>query len=392
MGGTVRESTTVVVVGAGAAGMTAAVLLRRCGIDCVVLEWQTREYVEQRQRAGIVEYRAARMFHDWGLGGLLGDFPSDTTLEIRVDGRPYLLGRDELSRRCPARLTPQQVLVRNLVSTFVDGGGDLRFQAAEVTLAGLEGGQPTVSYRDPADTWHEITCSFVAGCDGDHGTCRDQVPADALTAHSMEFGISWLTILAAAPPPPHPLMAASGAGFAAHFARGPAASRFYLQCLPNEQVSDWPDERIWAQLRARLCHSDLPIGVITDRELFPLRGVICEPMSYGRLYLLGDAAHIVPPTGGKGMNLALHDAEVFARGIRGYVQHGDEAGLRSYSDVCLRRAWTYQEYARWLTELVHDLADEDRRFAAKLAAARLGRVLSSEAAIRDLAELMAGLA
>ena len=372
--------------------MTAAALLRRCGINCVVLERQAREYVEQRQRAGIVEYRAARMFGEWGLGGLLGDFPSDTTLEIRVDGRPHLLGRDELSRRCPARLTPQQVLVRNLISSFADDGGDLRFQAAEVTLAGLEADQPVVSYRDPAGTWHEITCSFVAGCDGDHGTCRDQVPAGALTIHSVEYGISWLTVLAAAPPPPHPLMAASGSGFAGHFARGPAASRFYLQCLPHEQVSDWPDARIWAQLRARLCRSDLPTGAITDRELFPLRSVMCEPMSYGRLYLLGDAAHVVPPTGGKGMNLALHDAEIFTRGVRDYVQHGEEAGLRSYSDVCLRRAWTYQEYARWLTELVHDLADEDRRFAAQLAAARLGRVLSSEAATQDLAELMAGLA
>lgn len=158
----VRESTTVVVVGAGAAGMTAAALLWRCGINCVVLERQAREYVEQRQRAGIVEYRAARMFGEWGLDGLLGNFPSDTTLEIRVDGRPHLLGRDELSCRCPARLTPQQVLVRNLISSFVDDGGDLRFQAAEVTLAGLEADQPTVSYRDSAGTWHEITCSFVA--------------------------------------------------------------------------------------------------------------------------------------------------------------------------------------------------------------------------------------
>lgn len=386
-----RETATVVAVGAGVAGMTAAVLLRRCGVDCIVLERESRDHVENRQRAGIVEYRAARMFEQWGLTRLLGDFPADSTIEVRVNGQPHLLGRDDLSRRCPARLTPQQALLRNLIRSYLDDGGDLRFRAAGVALHGLGSSQPAVTYTDQAGSRHEITCSFVAGCDGDHGICRTSVPPGALTTHSVDYGITWLTVLAAAPPPPHPLMAASDRGFAAHFARGPSASRFYLQCRPGEGVSDWPDDRIWAQLRARLHRDDLRAGEVTGREMFSLRGSVCEPMSYGRLFLLGDAAHIVPPTGGKGMNLALHDAEIFAQAVRDYARDGDEAGLRSYSPVSLRRAWTYQQYARTFTEITHGLSDGTPSFQARLSAARLDRLLSGEAASRDFAELMTGL-
>lgn len=387
-----RESTTVVVVGAGVAGLTAASLLRRCGIGCVVLERQRRAHVEQRQRAGVVEYRGARMFEDWGLGSLLDGFPTESALEIRRQGEPLMLLRDELSRKYPGRLIPQQVLVARLIAAFADTGGDLRFGAADVSLRCLDTDRPMVSYTDTAGQRHEIACSFVAGCDGGQGICRTHVPDGALTAYTHDYGIVWLTVLASSPPPPHPMMAASTRGFAGHFARGPQASRFYLQCAPGEEEGDWPDSRIWLELRARLGDEGLPSGPVTEREIFHLRSCVYEPMSYGRLYLLGDAAHVIAPVGGKGMNLALHDAEVFARAVRDFARSGDERGLRAYSSECLHRVWEYQDFARWLTETTHGPADSTNPFLARLAAARLDRLMNSEAAGRVLAEFMAGLA
>lgn len=386
------ESATVVIVGAGVAGMTTAVMLRRCDIDCVVLERQTRAYVEQRQRAGVLEYRAARMFGDWGLAGLLGHFPADDALEIRVEGESYLVRGDPDGGRPGGTLIPQQILLRNLISSFTDGGGDLRFEAAAVEPRELAGECPVVAYTGPDGQRHEISCALVAGCDGEHGSTRRCVPDGVLTVHIEDYGISWLTIQAAAPPPRYPLMAVSSRGFAAQFPRGPQASRFYLQCAPDDEVAGWPAGRIWAELRARVGRADLPGGEITDREVFGLRGLVCEPMSYGRLFLLGDAAHIIPPMGGKGMNLALHDAGVFAAAVRDFVQRGDETGLRDYSAVCLRHTWTYQEFSRWMTEMLHDPGQHADPFRARLARARLDRLLHSETAAREFGELMSGLA
>jgi len=385
------ESATVVIVGAGVAGMTAATLLRRGGIDCIVLERQSRDYVEQRQRAGILEYRAAQMFADWGLAGLLGSFPADDTLEIRVDGESHLVLHDPAGSRPAGRLIPQQILLRNLIAGFLADGGDLRFGAAGAEPRQLTAGRPVVCYTDLAGQVHEISCSFVAGCDGEHGVSRRCVPDGELTVHTQDYGIGWLTVLAIAPPPRHALMAVSRRGFAAQFPRGPQASRFYLQCAPEDQVAAWPPDRIWAELRARLGRDDLPGGEITQREVFALRGLVCEPMSYGRLYLLGDAAHIIPPMGGKGMNMALYDAEVFARAVRGFVRDGDETGLRDYSAVCLRHTWTYQEFSRWMMEMLHDPGDQADPFRARLARARLTRLLTSETAAREFGELTYGL-
>src|SRR5882757_3145557 len=278
----VPETARVVIVGAGPAGMTAANLLQRSGIACTVLEQHSRARVLQRQRAGIVETRAVRMFHEWGLGGVLAGAPSDGLLEIRVDGDPRVFETNAGVDGPPAALCPQQVLVRNLIDVFVEGGGDLRFEASEVSLSGLAGPSPTVNYRDPDGTEHEITCEFVAGCDGDHGVSRASVPEGELTAYPFDHGIAWLTVLADVPPAPsHPLMAVSGQGFAARFPRGPKASRFYLQCPPSDKPADWPDDRIWEQLRTRLGDDGLVTGPITEKTVFPLRSVVHEPMHYG---------------------------------------------------------------------------------------------------------------
>jgi len=385
-----REFTTVAIVGGGVSGLTAAMLLRRCGVGCVVLERQSRAYVERRQRAGVVEYRGVRMFEQWGLGGLLGSFPADNTLEIRVDGQTRLLGQDAYSRDTVGTLLPQQVLVRNLIAAFLDDGGDLRFESADVTLHGLDGERPVVGYTDAEGNAREIECDFVAGCDGDHGISNVSVPDGALAAYALDYGISWVTILADAPPPQYALMAVGRNGYAGQYARGQHASRFYLQCAPGDLPADWPADRVWEQLKFRLHRPDLRTGPISETEVFPLRSLVREPMSYGRLYLLGDAAHVISPMGAKGMNLALYDAEVFASAVRDFVREGDESGLASYSDMCLARTWKYQEWSQWMSEMLHGMCDTDV-FRARLARARFERVASTEIGARYWAEYMTGM-
>jgi len=388
----VRESTTVAIVGGGVAGLTAATLLRKSGVDCVVLERQARDHVEARQRAGLVEYRGIRMFREWGLEHLLGRFPADNALEIRVDGETRLLGADPYTSEYSAQLVPQRVLVTNLIKSLLDDGGDLRFEAADVTLRGLGTGKPVVSYTAPDAAVREIECDFVAGCDGDHGVSNASVPDDAMTAHAFDYGITWLTVLADAPPPKYPLMATGTRGYAAQYFRGPATSRFYLQVDPADTPGDWPAERIWAELRYRMYRPDLPTGPITETEVFPLRALVREPMSYGRLYLLGDAAHVISPMGAKGMNLALYDAEVFVTAIRDFIAAGDDSGLRAYSDTCLARTWRYQEWSHWQSDMIFGLCPANADpFRQRLARARFERALGTDAGARAWAELWPGL-
>ncbi|SEC47533.1 p-hydroxybenzoate 3-monooxygenase [Streptomyces sp. 3213] len=388
------ESTTVVVIGAGPAGMTVANLLQRSGVDCVVLERQTRAYVAQRQRAGIVETRAVRMFDAWGLADrVLGGVPHQGVLELRVDGEPHLVSDYDGSEGPTARLCPQQMLVQKLTAEYLANGGDLRFEAADVTLHDLTGEHPTVHYRTPDGELRTLICDFVAGCDGDHGISRTSVPDGTLTPYAFDHGIGWLTVLADAPPPAHPLLAVSPQGFAAHFPRGPYTSRYYLQCPPDDHPDAWPDDRVWDALRTRLGDPALVSGPITDREIFRLRSLVHDPMQYGRLYLVGDAAHIVSPMGGKGMNLALYDADLFARAVRDFVHDQDDTALRTYSERCLRRVWNDQEFSHWMTGMLHDAGDatDSGPFRRGLARARLDRLFTAPGAARAFSELMTGL-
>lgn len=393
MADVVRESTTVAVVGAGPAGLTLANLLRQADIACVVLELHGRSYVEQRQRAGVLEYHAARIFDEWGLADrVLADAPLDRTVEIRVDGEPRYLDVHALAGGKHGRILPQQFLVQRLIAAFLEDGGDLRFEAADVALRDLDGPRPTVTYRDAAGVTYEIECDYVAGCDGFHGVSRRSVPDGALTTYTYDHGIGWFTVLADVPAPRHPLFAVSRHGFAAQFPRGPRASRFYLQCRPEDDLDRWSDERVWEQLRLRLGDDALPDGPITEKLVIEMRSFVVDPMSYGRLFLVGDAAHIITPMGGKGMNLALADAEVLARSLLAAVRDGDDEPLRSYSATCLRRTWNYQEFSRWMTEMLHDAGDDGAAgpFRRELAKARLDRLFSSSTAAAGFAEMMAG--
>ena len=391
-----REETTVAIVGGGVAGLTAAMLLQRSGIDCVVLERQSRSYVEQRQRAGVVEYRGVRMFTEWGLGGLLGTFPADNTLEVRVDGEPVFIGRDAHAREYSGVLAPQQALVRNLIAAFLDGGGDLRFEAAAVAMTGLDSPRPVVSYTDGEGSAREIACDLIAGCDGDHGVSRESIPGSVLTAYTRDYGVTWLAVLADTPPPRYPCFGIGARGYAAGFSRGPRTARFYLEIPAGDTQANWPPERIWAQLRQRFWLPDLVAGPITDTEIVRLRSQVFEPMSYGRLYLLGDAAHVISPMGAKGMNLALYDAETFVNAARDYIQAGDDGGLRDYSGTCLARTWRYQEYADWMSHMFFSRSGERAAadpYGARVAKARLARFTEpSSAAAVAWGELMTGLA
>ena len=391
-----REETTVAIVGGGVAGLTAAMLLRRRGIDCVVLERQSRAYVEQRQRAGVVEYRGVRMFTEWGLDHLLGTFPADNTLEIRVDGEPVFIGRDAHAQEYSGVLAPQQVLVRNLVAAFLADGGDLRFEAAHVAMSGLDSPRPVVSYTDGQGVAHEIACDLIAGCDGDHGVSRESIPGGVLTAYTRDYGVTWLAVLADTPPPRYPSFCIGTRGYAAGFSRGPKTARFYLEIPAGDTQADWPPERIWSQLRERFWRPDLAAGPITETELVRLRSQVFEPMSYGRLYLLGDAAHVISPMGAKGMNLALYDAETFVNAARDYVQAGDDGGLRAYSATCLARTWRYQDYADWMSHMFFSRSGERAAadpYGARVAEARFARFTEpSSAAALAWGELLTGLA
>ncbi|WP_328729189.1 4-hydroxybenzoate 3-monooxygenase [Streptomyces jietaisiensis] len=387
------ENTTVVIVGGGVAGLALGTFLLRDGIDCVVLERQSRQYVEQRQRAGVVDSRAARMFRERGLADrVLGGVPFEPLLNFRVDGetRPLAYATDDHG---DGRFCPQQVLVRNLIDVFLGEGGDLRFEAEDVTPEDVDGPRPRVRYRDGAGVTHTLDCAYVAGCDGDHGVSRASIPEGILARHSHEYGYAWLTVLADAPANHQSMMAIHERGFAGQFARGPLASRFYLQCPLDTAVEEWTDDRVWEEVEARFGEPVAVRGPITAKTLVPLRSVVHDPMTYGRLYLLGDAAHLVPPMSAKGMNLALHDADVFAAAVLRKVSEGDASLLEAYSATCLKHVWNYQAFAAWFTDLMHDAGDVSYRgeFRRRLARAEFERLHGSESANRLFGEFLTGL-
>ena len=378
------EQTTVVIVGAGVAGLTLGNFLLRSGVRCVVVEKNNREYVEQRQRAGTVDARGVRMYRAWGLDEVLtGESLPEVAGGFWIDGEEMPIEFDDDD----SILCSQQTLVRNLTDVFLRAGGDLRYQAADVTLDDLDGAQPVV--RSGSDG--AIRCDFVAGCDGDRGISRASIPAGVLTRYSHEYGYAWLSVLAGVRGDSSG-MAIHTRGLAGMIPRGADASRIYLQIPLDATLADWPDSRIWSELAARY-GSARPTGPIITKQIVALRSVVYDPMRYGRLYLLGDAAHIVPPMSAKGINLALNDAETFARAVIQHVQQGDASLLDSYSEDCLRHVWNYQAFAAWITEIMHNAGDPSYagEFHKQIARAELQRQFTSPAASRLFSELTSGL-
>ncbi|WP_329135002.1 4-hydroxybenzoate 3-monooxygenase [Streptomyces sp. NBC_01476] len=384
-----RENPSVVIVGAGVAGLTLANILLRNGVGCVVLEKRNREYVDQRQRAGAIDSFGVGIIREWGLGEVLeGDpIPQDEG-GFFIDGQamPMDIEHDEDG----GMFIPQHVLTRNLTDAFLAQGGDLRYEALDVTLQDLDSRQPTVRYQDPDGTAHVITCDFIAGADGFHGVSRSSIPADVLTEYSYEYGYSWLTVWAAVATNPAG-MAIHERGLGGMIPRGATATRIYLQCPPQDTPEQWPDARIWSELEARF-GTTVTSGEILSKQVIPLRSVVFDPMSYGRLFLLGDAAHIVPPMSAKGIHLALHDTDVFARAVLAQIQKDDASLLENYSSDCLRHIWNYQAFAAWITDLMHNAGDTsyEGEFRKQVARAEMTRLFASPTANKLFGELTAG--
>jgi p-hydroxybenzoate 3-monooxygenase len=389
-------STSVVIVGAGVAGLAIGRLLRTAGVDCVVLETESREFIEQRPRAGFIEEWVVRALERHGLAdGLLAHATPQSECEFRMDGARYVFRYGDLSGQ-HHYVYPQQLLVTDLVRAYADeAGGPIHFGVTDVELNGLDTARPCVSFT-AAETGkrHVITCDFIAGCDGARGVSRHAVPEGAMRVVRHDFGVSWMAILAEAPPSTsHALFGLHPHGLGAFMQRSPDISRYYLEVPPGDSPDNWPHERVWSELRERLEVPDaepLVEGELLEKRVLDMHNYVVEPMSYGRLHLAGDSAHLLAPVGAKGMNAALHDAFLLTEALLAHYEQGDDSRLAGYSDDALRRVWQYQEFNQWLAEIMHGPSSGDP-FRAQVAAARLRRMVDSTVNGASVAGLYIGI-
>ena len=387
----VTRDTQVCIIGAGPAGLVLAHLLNLAGIDCVVLENRSREYVEHRVRAGVLEQSTVDLLKAIGVGdrmrreGLVHE-----GIQIAFDRSLHRIPLTELTGRS-ITIYGQQELVKDLIGSRLEAGGEILFEADNVSLAGIDTERPSISFVH-AGRDETIRCDVVAGCDGFHGVCRGSVPAGALTFYERLYRFAWLGILAQAPPSsPELIYATHRNGFALQSMRSPAVSRLYLQVEPDERLEDWSDDRIWSELRTRLATDGFQLtdGPIIDRSIAEMRGFVTEPMQYGRLYLAGDAAHIVPATGAKGLNLAVSDVNALAEGLIDFFRLGSTAELDGYSARCLKRVWRVEEFSWYMSSLLHNLPGDDA-FGHRLQRAELEWLVTNESAARSLAQNYVG--
>ncbi|SDG43087.1 p-hydroxybenzoate 3-monooxygenase [Lentzea fradiae] len=385
---------SVAVIGAGPAGLTLANLIQQSGIDCVVLERASRSHVETRARAGVLEHRSVMLLQSLGLADrLLAEADRHGTCEFRVNGQAFQVAFSDLYEGRQQYVYPQQEVVKDLIGAFLDAGGDIRFSVSDVELRNLTSSQPSVVWTSADGVREAITADFVAGCDGFHGVSRKSIPEGSLTEFTHQHGIEWLSILAEAPPSTKAVIYALHAdGFAGHMLRSSTISRFYLQVPVGTKAEDWSDEQIWEALHKRFALHDsswtLTEGKIIEKRVLDMRSYVVEPMSHGRLYLLGDAAHIITPVGGKGMNLAMNDAATFGRALIDFYGTGSETGLKTYSEDCLRSVWRAQEFSQWMVNMIH--TDMQSPFFGRLAQARLEHLSQSPAYQASFAENYVG--
>ena len=384
--------TQVAIIGAGPAGLLLAHLLQRAGIESMVLEARTREYVEHRVRAGVLEQGTVDVLTETGVADRLHrEGMVHRGLELRFGGRGHRIALSDLAGGRAITVYGQQEVVKDLIAARLEAGGELRFEAEATAIEDLDGDRPVVRLA----SGEELGCAVVAGCDGFHGVSRAAAPDGALAVYERVYPFAWLGILARAAPSSEELIYAHhDRGFALHSMRSPEITRLYLQVAPDDELEAWPDERIWEELQTRMATRDgafaLNEGEIFERGIAPMRSFVAEPMRHGRLFLAGDAAHIVPATGAKGLNLAVADVRVLARALRAFFERGDEAELDAYSDRCLRRVWRVQHFSWWMTQMLHRL-DANDPFEGKLQRSQLEYVVRSEAAARTLAENYVGL-
>jgi len=391
--------TQVGIVGAGPAGLMLSHLLHRQGIDSVVVEARSRQYVEERVRAGVLEQGTADLMAETGIGDRLKrEGLIHHGVMFRFAGRTHRFDFDDLADGRCIIVYPQNKVVADLFDARAAAGGRVILEAEDVSVHDFAsaGGaaKPKIRFRAGGEP-QEIECDFIAGCDGFHGICRPSIPAGALTVYDRVYPFGWLGILAEARPSSEELIYAyHERGFALLSMRTPTIGRLYIQCKPEEDINEWPDARIWQELNLRLASSDpnwkLTEGKVLQKGVTGMRSFVVEPMQYGKLFLAGDAAHIVPPTGAKGLNLAVSDVRVLADGFTEFYRTGKKSTLEDYSQKCLRRVWKVQRFSWWMTSMLH-LFDTDNAFDQRRQLAELDYVTSSRAASQSLAENYVGL-
>ena len=383
--------TQVGIIGAGPAGLLLSQLLHLQGIDSVVLERRARDYVEHRMRAGVLEHGTVETLREAGVGKRMeAEGLTHDGTELCFAHRRHRIDFRALTERW-ITVYGQQEVVKDLIAARLDSGGDVRFDIDDVRLADVESSQLRVHFIQhgaPA----AVECDFVVGADGFHGVSRAHIPG--LAGYERHYPFAWLGILAEAPPSSHELIYARHEnGFALHSMRSPEVTRMYLQVAPDEDIAQWPDERIWSELHTRLATDDgftLTEGPLLDKGITPMRSFVAVPMQYGRLFLAGDAAHIVPPTGAKGMNLAVADARLLAHALGGYYADGREDLLAAYTETALRRIWRATHFSWWMTTMLHvDPAGD--AFDERLVRSQLEHVATSPAMQTTLAENYTGL-
>ena len=386
--------TQVGIVGAGPAGLMLAHLLHLRGIRSVVLENRSRQYIEERIRAGLLEQGTVDLMVEAGVGARLQrESLTHHGLQLRFGGRGHRIDLSSLTGGRSVTIYAQHEVVKDLVKARLDYGEPLLFEVGDVTVHDFTGVKPRVRFSH-SGAQQEIECDFIAGCDGFHGICREAIPAGVLEIHDQHYPFAWLGVLAEAPPvSPELIYTHHDNGFALFTMRTPRISRLYLQCTPDEDIANWPDDRIWRELRTRLGADGgvkLQDGPVLQKGITAMRGFVVEPMQFGRLYLAGDAAHIVPPTGAKGLNLAVADVRVLSRALDQYYRKGDASLLDRYSAICLRRVWKVQRFSWWMTSMLHRFHD-DGPVRHRLQIAELEYLTRSKAASTALAENYVGL-
>jgi p-hydroxybenzoate 3-monooxygenase len=379
------------IIGAGPAGLMLSHLLHLSGIDSVIIEAKSRAYCEARIRAGLIEHWVIDLLKETGVGERMQrEAMFHDGIKICFDNTLHEINFRKLIGKGVA-IYAQQEVVKDLIARRLADSGKILFEVEDVSIHDVTGAKPRIRYRKD-DKDHEIQCDFIGGCDGFHGICRPSFPEGAITFYDREYPFGWLGILSESPPPDDELIYAyHKRGFALYTMRSPTLTRAYLQCAPDEDIENWPDERIWEELHLRLGGTrKLVEGKMLQKGVTPMRSFVAEPMQHGRLFIAGDAAHIVPPTGAKGMNLALADIRVLSRALAEFYKSGRTDALDRYSQTCLPRIWKGQRFSWWMTRLFHLFPDENA-FDRRRQLSELHYVVSSTAAATTLAENYVGL-
>ena len=386
--------TRVGIIGAGPAGLMLSLLLSMEGIDSLVLESRSREEIESTIRAGVLEQGTVDLMTDMGLDERMQQEGAvHHGIELRFDGEAHRINLYELTNGRAITIYPQHEVIKDFVAARLKHGGDILLNVTDVQLSDVASSQPHIRFIHEQEQM-ELQCDFIAGCDGFHGVSRSSIPAEKQNVFTRSYPFGWLGILMQAPPSTHELIYTyHERGFALVSTRSPELQRMYIQCDPQDDIANWSDTMILEELQARLATRDnwkLLVGPIIQKSILAMRSFVIEPMQYGRLFLAGDAAHIVPPTGAKGLNLAIADVRHLARAITLFYQQNQTHLLEAYSTTCLRRVWRTEHFSWWMTSMLHRFPDDDA-FQQRMQRAQLDYTVSSRAAATSLAENYAGL-